>query len=229
MCEFLDIRRSVCVYVAESFHSFHSTHTLSLVLFSFLFCSFSAPLSLRAAATVLTLRGSSYVSYRIYDWKDRVHSPMTRISLMFKTRYDDSALFYASGESLKLQYIAAAIKNHSLSIEMDFGEGVISIVLGDELTGNYWHNLTIFHDVRVVKVVLDDQMKIIDIPGSIQNLLFDPEIYFGGGPDLHKKKGLSSHNNFVGSLKFTFYNDIPILYELKKGNPKVHYIGKWIL
>lgn len=179
-----------------------------------------------AAATVLTLRGSSYVSYRIYDWKDRVHSPMARISLMFKTRFDDSALFYASGESLKHQYIAASIKNHSLNIEMDFGEGVISIVLGDELTGNYWHNLTIFHDVKVVKVVLDDQMKIIDIPGNIRNLLFDPEIYFGGGPDLHKKKGLSSNNNFVGSLKYTFYNDISILYELKKGNPKVHYIGE---
>lgn len=151
---------------------------------------------------------------------------MTRISLMFKTRYDNSALFYASGESVKHQYIAAAIKNHSMSIEMDFGEGAISIVLGDELTSNYWHNLTIFHDVKVVKVVLDDQMKIIDIPGSIKNLLFDPEIYFGGGPDLHKKKGLMSHNNFVGSLKYTFYNDISILYELKKGNPKVHYIGE---
>lgn len=37
-----------------------------------------------AAATVLTLRGSSYVSYRVYDWKDRVHSTNTRVSLHFK-------------------------------------------------------------------------------------------------------------------------------------------------
>jgi len=37
--------------------------------------------------------------------------------------------------------------------------------------------------------------------------------------------GLKSHNNFVGSLKYVFFNDISILYELKKGNPKVHYIG----
>lgn len=36
------------------------------------------------AATVLTLRGSSYVSYRVYDWKDRVHSSINRISLIFK-------------------------------------------------------------------------------------------------------------------------------------------------
>ena len=37
--------------------------------------------------------------------------------------------------------------------------------------------------------------------------------------------GLMSHNNFVGCLKYAFFNDISILYELKKGNPKVHYIG----
>lgn len=43
-------------------------------------------------ATTLTLRGSSYVSYRVYDWKDRVHSSVNRISLQFRvsdivTRY----------------------------------------------------------------------------------------------------------------------------------------------
>lgn len=36
-----------------------------------------------AAATTLTLRGSSYVSYRVYDWRDRVHSSENRISLFF--------------------------------------------------------------------------------------------------------------------------------------------------
>lgn len=35
-------------------------------------------------ASTLTLRGSSYVSYRVYDWKDRVHSSVNRISLQFK-------------------------------------------------------------------------------------------------------------------------------------------------
>lgn len=37
-----------------------------------------------SAATILTLRGSSYVSFRVYDWKDRVHSSVNRISLAFK-------------------------------------------------------------------------------------------------------------------------------------------------
>lgn len=42
---------------------------------------------------------------------------------------------------------------------------------------------------------------------------------------MNKKKGLASNNNFAGSFKYVFYNDISVLYELKKGNPKVHYIG----
>ncbi|XP_049315176.1 axotactin isoform X4 [Bactrocera dorsalis] len=177
-------------------------------------------------ATIMTLRGSSYVSYRIYDWKDRVHSSNTRISLMFRTQFDDSALFYASGESLKHQYIAASIKNQSIHVEMDFGDNVLSTVLTDELTRSNWHNLTIHHERRTVRIILDQQMKVLDIPAtSSANLLFDPEIYFGGGPDLHKKKGLLSQNNFVGSLKYVYYNDVSILYELQKSNPKVHYHG----
>ncbi|KAM7357468.1 axotactin isoform 3-T7 [Cochliomyia hominivorax] len=177
-------------------------------------------------ATIMTLRGASYVSYRIYDWKDRVHSSTTRISLMFRTQFDDSALFYASGESLKHQYIAASIKNQSIYVEMDFGDNVMSTILTDELTRSYWHNLTIYHEQRTVRIILDEQMKILEIPTTSSGyLLFDPEIYFGGGPDLHKKKGLASHNNFVGSLKYVYYNDISILYELQRGNPKVHYHG----
>lgn len=49
--------------------------------------------------------------------------------------------------------------------------------------------------------------------------------FVGGGPELQKKTGLKSTNNFVGSLKYVFYNDISIIYELNKNNPKVHYIG----
>ncbi|XP_033242580.1 uncharacterized protein LOC108152614 isoform X2 [Drosophila miranda] len=177
-------------------------------------------------ATIITLRGASYVSYRIYDWKDRVHSSTMRISLMFRTNFDDSALFYASGESLKHQYIAAAIKNQSIHVEMDFGDHVMATVLTDDLTRGYWHNLTILHEQRTVSIILDQQQKVLELPATTSgNLLFDPEIYFGGGPELHKKKGLASHNNFVGSMKYVYYNDISILYELQRGNPKMHYHG----
>lgn len=147
---------------------------------------------------------------------------------MFRTYYEDSALFYASGESNnKQQYIGASIKNQSVYVEMDFGDLVTATILTDELTRSYWHNLTIFHEQKTVKVILDRQMKIIEIPTTNANLLFDPEIYFGGGPDLNKKKGLASHNNFVGNFKYVYYNDISILYELQKGNPKVHYHGEF--
>jgi hypothetical protein len=134
-------------------------------------------LSSSLAATVLTLRGSSFVSYRIYDWKDRTHSSVTRISILFKTWFDDSVLFYASGESIKPQYIAASLKNNRTYVEIDFGEGPMNTTLGDGLASDYWHNLTILHDHKTVRVYLDDQMRAFE---GAKNLLFDPEVYFGG-------------------------------------------------
>ncbi|XP_046397067.1 contactin-associated protein-like 2 isoform X2 [Ischnura elegans] len=183
-------------------------------------------------STMLTLRGSSYVSYRIYDWKDRVHSSANRISLWFKTSFDDSALFYASGESLKHQHVAASIKNSSVYVEIDFGgsgkgneSSLQSVLLGEDLTSNHWHNLTISHVGSTIRVSLDNEVKELKIPGPHHHLYIDPEIYIGGGPELRDKIGLASRNNFVGALKYVFFNDISILYELEKGNPKVHYIG----
>ncbi|XP_070161530.1 axotactin isoform X6 [Polyergus mexicanus] len=178
-------------------------------------------------ATILTLRGSSYVSFRVYDWKDRVHSSVNRISLAFKTRWDDSALFYASGEIDGTQhYVAASIINGSVYVELDFGhKSKISTMLGDYVTSDHWNNLTIFHNGSLVFVSLDDEVKVLEVPGENYNMIIDPEIYIGGGPELHKKKGLLSHNNFAGSLKYVFFNDKSIIYELKRSNPMVHYIG----
>lgn len=144
------------------------------------------------AATILTLRGSSYVSYRVYDWKDRVHSSVNRISLFFKTRYDDSALFYASGEfENKPHHIAASIKNGSVYLDIDFGDGAIITTLGTGVNSNYWNNLTIFHNKQEVYVSLNDEAKLLDAPGELYHLYIDPEIYIGGGPELSSKKGKS--------------------------------------
>ncbi|XP_068984202.1 axotactin isoform X5 [Bombus flavifrons] len=178
-------------------------------------------------ATILTLRGSSYVSFRVYDWKDRVHSSVNRISLAFKTKWDDSALFYASGEiDGTPHYIAAYIMNGSVHVALDFGhKSKITTKLGDYITSNHWNNLTIFHNGSLVFVSLDDEIKVLEIPGENYNMIIDPEIYIGGGPELHKKKGLRSYNNFAGSLKYVFFNDKSIIYELKRSNPMVHYIG----
>ncbi|CAG9767385.1 unnamed protein product [Ceutorhynchus assimilis] len=179
-------------------------------------------------ATVLTLRGSSYVSYRVYDWKDRVHSSITRFSMMFKTRFDDSALLYAAGGDHGIDhYIAASIFNNTVYVVMDFGEtNPVTVILGQtpDFKLHEWNNFTIFHEHEKIHLILNDEIKSINITGK-PLLYIDPEIYIGGGPELQKKTGLKSTNNFVGSLKYVFYNDISIMYELNKNNPKVHYIG----
>ncbi|CAG9818527.1 unnamed protein product [Phaedon cochleariae] len=180
-------------------------------------------------ATILTLRGSSYVSYRVYDWKDRVHSSVTRFSMVFKTRFDDSALLYAAGGEQGIDhYIAASIYNNSVFVEVNFGEDPIVTVLGQNAGFKLyqWNNLTIFHEYDKLHLILNEERVTLNITGNLL-LYIDPEIYIGGGPEeeLQKKIGLKSTNNFVGSLKYVFYNDISIIYELNKNNPKVHYIG----
>ncbi|KAJ0178446.1 hypothetical protein K1T71_006269 [Dendrolimus kikuchii] len=177
-------------------------------------------------ATVLTLRGSSYVSYRVYDWKDRVHSTNTRVSLYFKTRFDDSALFYASGQiDDKHHYIALSIHQEKVAIQIDLGDGPIDDYLGEKVNNNRWHNLTVIIQDKTVFVHIDDVIKLYEVPGNARYVCIDPEIYICGGPDLYKMKGLKSFNNFAGNLKYVYYNDVSILYELKQNNPKVHYIG----
>lgn len=74
-------------------------------------------------------------------------------------------------------------------------------------------------------VYLDDITTTYEVPGDAKYVCIDPEIYICGGPDLHKMKGLKSFNNFAGNLKYVYYHDVSILYELKQHNPKVHYIG----
>ncbi|KAK4876618.1 hypothetical protein RN001_009124 [Aquatica leii] len=176
-------------------------------------------------ATILTLRGSSYVSYRVYDWKDRVHSSVNRFSMMFKTNFDDSALFYAAGGDQGINhYIAASVYNNSIYIKMDFGDEPLSAILGQNANLKDWNNLTIYHEYNKVHLSLNDEKITINITEHAF-LYIDPEIYIAGGPELQKKKGLMSSNNFAGCIKYVFYNEISIIYELKKMNPKVHYIG----
>ena len=112
-------------------------------------------------------------------------------------------MFYASGEiDGTPHYIAASIVNESVHVELDFGHNSkISTTLGDYVTSDHWNNLSIFHNGSSVLVSLDDEVKILEIPGENWDMIIDPEIYIGGGPELHKKKGLLSHNNFAGLIK----------------------------
>jgi hypothetical protein len=147
--------------------------------------------------------------------------------MLFKTRFDDSALFYAAGGEHGIDhFIAASIYNNSVYIELDFGDGRMSQILGqiDDFELNQWNNLTIFHDHDKIHLILNEEKISLNITGYPM-LYIDPEIYIGGGPELQKKTGLKSRNNFAGCIKYVFFNDISIIYELNKNNPKVHYIG----
>lgn len=114
-------------------------------------------------------------------------------------------MFYASGEiDGTPHYVAACIINGSVYVELDFGHNSkISTMLGDYVTSDHWNNLTIFHNGSLVFVSLDDDVKVLEIPGENYNMIIDPEIYIGGGPELQKKKGLLSYNNFAGLTKLS--------------------------
>lgn len=128
---------------------------------------------------------------------------MCRGNVRFQTKWDDSVLFYASGEiDGTPHYVAASIINGSVYVELDFGHNSkIFTTLGDYVTSDHWINLTIFHNGSLIFVSLDDEVKVLEVPGENYNMIIDPEIYIGGGPELHKKKGFLSYNNFAGSMK----------------------------
>lgn len=110
-------------------------------------------------------------------------------------------------------------------VQIDLGDGPIEDYLGQNVNDNTWHNITIIHQDTMLNIYLDNITELYEVPGYARHLCIDPEIYICGGPDLHKMKGLKSFNNFAGNLKYVYYNDVSILYELKQNNPKVHYIG----
>lgn len=111
-------------------------------------------------------------------------------------------MFYASGEiDETAHYVAASIVNKSVHVVLNFGhDSKISTVLGEHVTSNHWNNLTIFHNGSLVFVSLNYEVKVLEVPGENYNMIIDPEIYIGGGPELHRKKGLLSHNHFAGII-----------------------------
>lgn len=117
--------------------------------------------------------------------------PFNIILFFFQTRFDDSALFHASGEDQKFHHISASIHNGTVIVEVDLGDsGPMDINLGEKVNCNKWFNLTILHNGNVINVSLNEIHKTIYIKGSMNYIYIDPEIYIGGGPELHKKKGI---------------------------------------
>ena len=86
-------------------------------------------------------------------------------------------------------YIAASIKNGTVYVEVDFGDGAVATSIGTDIIQNFWNNLTITHHQNVIGIHLNQDSEELELPGPNYHLYIDPEIYIGGGPELHKKKG----------------------------------------
>lgn len=124
------------------------------------------------------------------------------MSSFFQTRFDDSALFHASGEDQKFHHISVSIHNGTVVVEVDLGDnGPIDVNLGENVNCNKWFNLTILHNSNVINVSLNEIQKTIYIKGTMNYIYIDPEIYIGGGPELHKKKG-NPHNSFLRNVSY---------------------------
>jgi hypothetical protein len=126
--------------------------------------------------TVLALRGYSFVSYKIYNYKDKVHSDFNRIGFHFKTETSDGILLYARGEQPQHNYMAINLHNGILHFEMDLGDGAITASIEDViLNDNKWHNITIKHHSRSINIFIDDKnVKFMELPGPHHHLHVDP-------------------------------------------------------
>lgn len=75
-------------------------------------------------------------------------------------------------------------------VEVDLGNGgPMTATLGRIVNNNQWFNLTISHYQNEINISLNETERTLYVLGSRNFLYIDPEIYIGGGPELHKKKG----------------------------------------
>ncbi|GIY29013.1 contactin-associated protein like 5-1 [Caerostris darwini] len=170
----------------------------------------------------VTFRGYSYVTYRVYDWRDRVHSEAGRISFSFRTFFEDSVLMYASGEHPSRNYVAISLYGGQLHFEINFGDGPLNCTIGYSLNDESWHTLTVIHSAKDVNLQLDSRWySSLLASGTHHHLHLDPEIYIGAAPK--KAKGLKSREKFIGCLRNFYFNDINILHSLFTGESAARY------
>lgn len=182
--------------------------------------------------TTITLSGYSFVSYKIYNYKDRVHSNMNRISLQFKTGIREAILLYANGEHPKHNYIAITLYDGKLNFEINLGSGQVEASFDDILSDNKWHNLTIKHYYDKIKIIIDEKnIKHLELPGNHYHLHVDPDVFFGGVSASRLSEKFSKKIKipfdiswkYVGCLKSIYFNEINVLYELNMGNKAAKY------
>lgn len=185
------------------------------------------PICQNNSLTTITLRGYSYLTYRIYYWKDRVQSEANMLSLLFRTYVADSVLLYGAGGHPEYNYIAISIFQGELYFEIDFGDGPMNTTLGYLLHDEIWHNITMIHHGKIVKVMLDNRHITILEATEKHHLHLDPEVYIGGAPP--NAKGVKSHKKFVGCLKELYFNRKNILFSLHETNSAVRHYGIFLI
>jgi len=133
--------------------------------------------------TTLTMLGYSTLVYRIYDWRDRHHSSINRLSIQFKTLALDSILFFAYGDlsaqqsSRNFMNIAQANSNAAAQVQpitslpMNTSNLIPSYRMNSQPSSNYLA-VSLANGTLVLEVNFGDQ------PILLSNLLYD-KIYNG--------------------------------------------------
>lgn len=181
----------------------------------------------KEGVTKVTLRGYEWLTYKLYD-VDTDGDPsieISRISMEFKTDRNTGILLYAVGGAPHYSHIIALLHsgfvNVSIAFENQDWDFSISIELDRNRTDG-WHNLTLVHKGTLMYVHLDSKTKSKDVKNYLN---LDPHVYFGGGQNFVKTKGLKVTQNFIGCLQNIYFNDVSVLYDLKHGNGSTQYHG----
>lgn len=181
--------------------------------------------------TVITLKGFSSITYRIYNFTDRYHSYMNLISFHIRARHN-GLIFVAFGLDYR-QFLILDLINGYLRLRFDLGDqnSKVHLFTQQKLLDDQWHNVTLRHIDRKIMVHLEKRIvQIIALEKLDPFFLFDSEIYIGGLPPNLDRSKLNlpfrlSNRRFIGCLKHFYFNQHNILYDVHQRSSRAEYHG----
>lgn len=160
--------------------------------------------------TTLSMMGYSTLGYRIYDWRDRHHSSINRISIQFKTVALDSILFFAYGDLLSNQLNSRNSISSSpphagtlIQVQPPYNSGTVNISspltihrpVSHQVTSNSnYLAISLSNGTIVVEVSFGEQ------PILLSNLLYD-KVY--NRSKFHSTSETSSTSSIYGPLSLS--------------------------
>ncbi|KAB7505351.1 Neurexin-4, partial [Armadillidium nasatum] len=151
-------------------------------------------------ASTITFNGFNYLSYRLYFGENRIQTFSNEFSFSFKTLFKDAILFYISGEismtSKRSQHLSISLtEEERLFVSLDSGAELISIVFGDRLCDNQWHDVIVRHKKNKIQLILDGNSEIRELLTNDKFFFeFDPLVFVGGFPNLVKDCAIRPRN-----------------------------------